>query len=560
MTSDKQNVSLLADIFSKKGLSDIVISPGSRNAPIVISFAGNKNINAISVIDERSAGFFALGMAQQTGKTVAVACTSGSAALNYAPAIAEAYYQKIPLLVLTADRPPELIDQGDGQTIRQKDVYHNYIKKSYELPVIATDPATRQIAENIINTAIDQTSFPEPGPVHINIPFREPLYRSAKKNISGKVFDTVEKFDSLSENEISACATTWNNAEKILIIAGQMPRNPALNKRLSALGKLNKVVVLTETTSNLHCDCFIDCIDNVVSTISDTDAVNFQPDLLISLGGQIVSKMIKKYLRLNPPKKHWHISPSGEEMDTYFMLSSAIRSQPVTFFQSLAPHIKVSSRKFNETWTERRNKVEKIRAQYLKKLPFCDFRVFETLLNQIPSATNLHLGNSTPVRYSQLFGAIKKFTYYSNRGVSGIDGQVSTVAGAAFSSKKLNTIITGDLGFFYDSNALMNQNLTPNLKMIVINNGGGGIFRFIPGPDKSPFLEDFFETKHKWSAEKIAETFGVNYFKASSEEELVTVLKKFYAVMDRPALLEVFTPSELNAEVLKNYFKELKSK
>jgi 2-succinyl-5-enolpyruvyl-6-hydroxy-3-cyclohexene-1-carboxylate synthase len=558
MTSDKQNVSLLADIFVKKGLSDIVISPGSRNAPIVIAFAGNKNIRALSVIDERSAGFFAMGMAQQLGRAVAVACTSGSAALNYAPAIAEAYYQKIPLLVLTADRPPEMIDQGDGQTIRQKDVFQNYIKKSFELPVIADDPATRQIAENIINSAIDQTSFPEPGPVHINIPFREPLYGTTEVSVSGRVFDTTAKLEIPTASDISACAQTWNKAEKILIIAGQMPPDPALNKRLAALGKLNKVVVLTETTSNLHSPSFIDCIDNVVSTITDEEETNFQPDLLISMGGQIVSKMIKKQLRLNPPKKHWHISPSGDELDTYFMLSNVIRMQPVTFFQLLASHIKVTDKTFNKTWSERKAKVEKIRTAYLEKLPFCDFRVFEILLNEIPANSLVHLGNSTPVRYSQLFGSSEKFTYHSNRGVSGIDGQVSTAAGAAFANKKLNTIITGDLGFFYDSNSLMNQSLTPNLKIIVINNKGGGIFRFIPGPDKSPFLEEFFETRHNWNAKKIAETFDVNYFSASSEKELLQVLREFYGEMTSPALLEIFTPPELNAEVLKNYFKELK--
>lgn len=558
MTSDKKNVSLLADIFIKKGLSDIVISPGSRNAPIILAFAGNQKIKALSVIDERSAGFFALGMAQQLGKTVAIACTSGSAALNYAPAIAEAYYQKIPLLILTADRPPEMIDQGDGQTIRQKDVYQNYIKKSFELPVIADDPATRQIADNIINSAIDQTMYPEPGPVHINIPFREPLYGTTDESISGRVFDSVKKQESLTDSDILEYAGQWNEAKKILIIAGQMPPDRPLNKRLSALGKLNKVVVLTETTSNLYNNFFIDCVDNVISTIEDDEASSFQPDLLISLGGQVVSKMVKKYLRLNPPKKHWHISASGEEMDTYFMLSSVIQSRPAAFFQLLSPHIKVTDRNYNQIWISRRDKVREIRAGYLEKLPYCDFRVMDILLKNIPENSLLHLGNSTPVRYVQLFGPKSKITYHSNRGVSGIDGQISTAAGSAFATDKVNTVITGDLGFFYDSNALMNHNLTSNLKIVVINNGGGGIFRFIPGPDKSPFLEEFFETKHKWNAEKIAETFDVKYFSATTEEDLAVVLKEFYSEMSRPALLEIFTPSELNAEVLKNYFKELK--
>ena len=543
MTSDKKNVSLLADIFIKKGLSDIIISPGSRNAPIIMAFAGQDNIRAISIVDERSAGFFALGMAQQTGKAVAVACTSGSAVLNYAPAIAEAYYQKIPLLILTADRPPELIDQGDGQTIRQKNIFHNYIKRSYELPVVIDDPATKQIAENVINSALDQTMFPEPGPVHINIPFRDPLYGTTNESISGRVFDAYKEIAKFDEVQSTEFAIDWNDADRILIIAGQMDPDSSLNTQLAGLAKLENVVVLTETTSNLHGKHFIDCLDNVISTISDEEAGVFQPDLLISLGGQVVSKMVKKYLRLYPPKKHWHISLSGEEMDTYFVLSKVVKTKPAEFFQIVAPQIRFKESTYSKVWESRNDKVKAIKNEYLEQIPYSDLSVWDTLFKQIPDKSILHLGNSTPVRYSQLFGSMKKFIYHSNRGVSGIDGQVSTAAGAAFASDKINTIITGDLGFFYDSNALMNHHLGANLKIIVINNGGGGIFRFIPGPDTSPHLDAFFETKHQWTARKIAETFDVQYFKAEDIASLNKVLPDFYRVVKRPALLEIFTPA-----------------
>ena len=289
MTSSKTNVSLLANIFIKRGLSDIIISPGSRNAPLVIAFAGRKDIRALSIVDERSAAFFALGMAQQLGRAVAIACTSGSAVLNYAPAIAEAYYQKIPLLVLTADRPPELIDHGDGQTIRQKDVYRNYIKKSFELPVVVDDPATFQIAEQVINRAIDETMIPEPGPVHINIPLREPLYGKTDEDISGRAFHIEQVLEEPDDEEMEVISKRWNNSEKVLIITGQMSPDSILNGRLKALAKLDNIVVLSETTSNLVGHNFIDCIDNVVSTIDDDESSDFQPDLLISLGGQVVS-------------------------------------------------------------------------------------------------------------------------------------------------------------------------------------------------------------------------------------------------------------------------------
>ncbi|NOX86072.1 MAG: 2-succinyl-5-enolpyruvyl-6-hydroxy-3-cyclohexene-1-carboxylic-acid synthase [Chlorobi bacterium] len=559
MTSDKKSVSLLTDIFVKKGLSDIVISPGSRNAPLIIAFTNQPGIRALSVVDERSAAFFALGMAQQTGKAVGIACTSGSAVLNYAPAIAEAYYQKIPLLVLTADRPPELIDVGDGQTIRQKEVYRNYVKESFELPCVADDPANFRITEEMINRAIDLTQFPEPGPVHINIPLREPLYGTTDRQPEGKAYDSKIAMPVAAEKQLEEIAENWNRSEKILLIAGQMTPDKQLNKYLSELAKQDNVAVLTETTSNLNDGHFLDCIDNIVSTISEEEVERFQPELLITFGGQVVSKMLKKLLRQHPPEKHWHLSPSGEEMDTYFVLTGVAPIKPEAFFRFISEKTIPVPSGYASTWKERKARVEKRRNDYLKTITYSDLQVFDVLLNEIPGSTILHLGNSTPVRYSQLFGSIPKFIYHSNRGVSGIDGQVSTAAGTAFISKKINTIVTGDLGFLYDSNALMNKNLTPNLKIIVINNGGGGIFRFIPGPDNSPQLETFFEAKHNWRAEKIAEAFDVPYFKAETLQELKSVLPAFYKNdFSRPALLEIFTPAETNAKVLKEYFKVLK--
>jgi len=559
MTSDKKSVSLLADIFHKKGLSNIVISPGSRNAPIIIAFANHPGIRAISIVDERSAAFFALGMAQQTGKTVAIACTSGSAVLNYAPAIAEAFYQKIPLLILTADRPPELIDVGDGQTIRQRDIYHNYILESFELPVVVDDEATFEIAGDLINKAIDRTTCSGHGPVHLNIPLREPLYGMTSEKPQGNAFETTNSKPDIDNSDLQQIVEKWNSTEKIMLIAGQMNPDRELNKQLSALVKNKRVAVLTETTSNLHDEWFADCIDNVVSTITDQEVAQYHPGLLITFGGQVVSKMLKTFLRTNPPEEHWHISATGEKMDTYHCLSRTVSLAPVDFFRLLAREPKTFSGDFASLWHDRMMMVKEKRDRYLRQIPYSDMQVFDVLLKNIPGNSTLHLGNSTPVRYAQLFGSKQQFVYRSNRGVSGIDGQVSTAAGAAFVSDKLSTVITGDLGFFYDSNALMNHNLSPNLKIIVINNGGGGIFRFIPGPSSTPQLEQFFEARHRWKAEKIAEAFDVAYFKAESLPELKTILPEFYKNnLTRSALLEIFTPAETNASVLKDYFKALK--
>jgi len=558
MTSDKKNISLLAELFVKKGLSDIIISPGSRNAPVIISFANKQGIRALSIVDERSAAFFALGMAQQLGKAVAVACTSGSAALNYAPAIAEAYYQKIPLLVLTADRPPELIDQGYGQTIRQRNVYENYIKASFELPVDIEDETSLKKVEKIINEAINLTQYPEPGPVHINIPFREPLYGTSEEMIDAKVFEYVKEQVDLKPI-ISELSNSWNNSDKVLIVAGQQQRDDELNKLLSNIVDDKKVTLLSETTSNLNSENFIDCIDNVISTIEVDESATFKPDLLITYGGQVVSKMIKKFLRDNPPDEHWHISPSGKEMDTYFRLKQVVPVEPNVLFNELLLSLPEKQPDYLNIWLNKKSIVVSRKKEYLNKIAYSDLKIFDFILSNLPSGTNLHLGNSTPVRYSQLFGSDERFNYFSNRGVSGIDGQISTAAGSTYVSNNLNVLITGDLGFFYDSNGLMNNYLKSNLKIIVINNSGGGIFRFIEGPSSTDHQEEFFEARHNWKAEKIAQAFNVEYYKAENLEQLDSAFSDFLDNKNDPSILEIFTPPEENAEILKEYFNYLKS-
>lgn len=561
MTSDKAGAALLADIFVKRGFEHIIISPGSRNAPLMISFAQNPRVKAISIVDERSAAFFALGMAQQTKKTVAIACTSGGAVLNYAPAIAEAYYQKIPLLIITADRPQRLVDHGDGQTIRQKNVFANFIKASFEIPGEISDSDSLNEVANIINEAITKTNMPDFGPVHINIPFEEPIYGQAEKpndyTLSKKI---EEKLPEISADEIKSLAQIWNGSNKKLLIAGMMDPEPELKKILHNITSDPSVVILTETTSNLMNGCTCPCIDKVIHTIKDEETEHFRPDLLVTFGGNVVSKMVKAFLRKHKPQKHWHIDLANPEMDTYQCLSDPIRMDPIDFFKSLSGYIHVSDSSFSETWNSRDERSELRHKNYLKNIEYSDLKVFETLIKTIPENSNIQLGNSTAVRYAQLFKQINNQIYNSNRGTSGIDGTVSTAAGAAYVNKISTTLITGDLGFLYDSNGLMNHHLKGNLRIIIINNGGGGIFRFIPGPDETGQLEDFFEARHNWTAEFIAKNYNVPYYKAKSLFELNATLPEFYAdqISGMPAILEIFTPAEKNAIILKSYFNNLK--
>lgn len=559
MNQNKAGIKHLAEICVNKGIEHIIISPGSRNAPIILAFLQHKKMNCLSIADERSAGFFGLGMAQQIGKPVIIACTSGTAALNYAPAIAEAYYQKIPLLILTADRPVEWIDMADSQTIRQKDIYRNYIRKSVELPQQINTKDDLWYADRLINEAISACMYPCPGPVHINLPFTEPLYEGFDKKLTKiKIINTVVSSQIISETQLLELANQWNNSKRKLIVTGILSKNQDLNQILTKLANDPSVAIMTETTSNLFSKSFYPCVDRIISTISKEETKIFYPDLLITFGNQIISKKIKAFLRELTPNAHWHIDHTDLYLDTFQSLTHNIPLKPLDFLTLLQKHIIPAQSPYAKIWNERDNLTNQKHEEYLTHCNYSDLKVFEKILTAIPENNHLQMGNSTAVRYVQLFRNRQDIKYFSNRGTSGIDGCLSTAVGAAYASKHPTTLIIGDLSFFHDSNGLWNNYLSKQLKIIIVNNGGGGIFRFIEGPDSTQAL-DYFETPHQMNAEHIAKTFGINYFKANSIKSLDHALNSFYNESNKKtAILEIFTPREKNAVILKDYFRYLK--
>ncbi len=558
MDNQKIGIRHLVEICHQKGIENIVISPGSRNAPIILAFTNHPKINCLSIVDERSAAFFALGMAQQTGKTVAIACTSGSAALNYAPAISEAYYQHIPLLVLTADRPVEWIDQADSQTIRQKELYANYIKNSYELPQSIQSDDDLWHVDRVINEAVDLCQHGTPGPVHLNLPIKEPLYEGYDKEIiAPKIISSSITKAVLEVEEIKKLADAWNAFPKKLIISGVVEPNLELNSVLAKIAEDPSVTVLTENISNLSHPEFNSCIDRTLATIKENETKDFRPNLLVSICNQIVSKKIKAFFREHRPDEHWHVD-SHLFLDTFQSLTKNIPVKPEYFFTEMSDHIIPHRSNFSEIWNKKHLLAIEKHNTFLGHCEYSDLKVFDLLLKSIPANSNLQLANSTPVRYSQLFDARTDLSYNSNRGTSGIDGSLSTAAGAAFASQKQTTVILGDLSFFYDSNGLWNNYLSSDLKIILINNGGGGIFRFLDGPSISNSFEEFFETTHNLNAEGIAKTFNVHYESAKNLDEVKDGLSNLYHSKNKKvSLLEIFTPRETNAVVLKKYFHSL---
>jgi 2-succinyl-5-enolpyruvyl-6-hydroxy-3-cyclohexene-1-carboxylate synthase len=558
-TSDIKGVNEIIDICAAKGVDHVVVSPGSRNAPLTISFARDKRIETPVIVDERSAAYFALGIAQQTGKPVGLVCTSGTALLNYAPAIAEAFYQRLPLVVISADRPSEWIGQDDSQAIYQVNILQNFVKVSYQLPIATDDTDDLWYINRIMNEALSKSISGRMGPVHINVPFREPLYgEEVKVNKAERIINKLVPSDVLSDEAKKVLSQEWKASKKILILAGLLPKNEKLNACLSHLAKYKQVVVLTESISNLKADNFLPCIDRVITSFSADEMQNFQPDLLINFGGPLVSKKIKSLLRDHSPSKHWFIGKEDTFIDTFKTLSSHIDLSPELFFEDILALLSENNSEYAKVWKDRDQLCDSAHESYLQKTEWSDLKAFETVLNAIPEGGNLQLANSSVIRYAQLFKIDQNLSYNSNRGTSGIDGCTSTAVGASHVNGKMTTLITGDVSFFYDSNGLWNKYLNKKLKIVLINNGGGGIFRFIPGPSDAPELEEYFETIQDYRADKLAETYGLDYFYADSLEELDQTLLDFFKADNRASILELKTPRELNDIILKDYFKTLR--
>ncbi|WP_438969173.1 2-succinyl-5-enolpyruvyl-6-hydroxy-3-cyclohexene-1-carboxylic-acid synthase [Nonlabens sp.] len=543
-------------LFKKRGVKNIVISPGSRNAPLTIGFSENSYFNCYSIVDERCAAHVALGIAQQLQEPVAVLCTSGSALLNYYPAVTEAYYSEIPLIVLSADRPPNRIDIGDGQTIRQQHVYANHILFDTQLEIIKTVNDQEGIATNerLINKAIN-TSIAQHGPVHINVPFEEPLYnRVQEPSLEVKVIDILKDESSEIPHNFTE---QWKTANRKLVILATL--NPPVFEKedLDLLTSDPSVLVMSEVSSNVVHDKVIWGIDTLIAPIEkeDDQIKDLQPDLVITIGGMIVSKKIKQYLRRFETKVHYHVG-KRRAYDTFFKLAGHIKVRPQTWVHQLPKTYRESD--YQKRWTSHFNNYLVKREDYFAKMPWSDFRVFELAFASLPNNIVLQLGNSSTIRYAQLFKMNESHTVFSNRGTSGIDGSTSTAIGAAIAQEKPVVFITGDLSFFYDSNALWNKYIPKNFKIIVVNNSGGGIFRILPGHKDTHEFDTYFETKHELTAQHLCKMHGLKYDSVSDESAFAKACKKLFTINDSPQLLEVFTPRQINDTVLLDYFKFLK--
>ncbi len=556
MYSNKKNVLHLIALLKAFGIKHIIVCPGSRNSPLSHSFANDSFFNCHTVVDERSAGFYALGVIQNEKGPVAVCCTSGTAVLNLAPAVAEAYYQELPLIVITADRPQAWIGQMDGQTLPQPGVFNNLVKKSIQLPEIH-NKEDEWYCNRLVNEALLEIEYPDWKPIHINIPISEPLFeytieelpsvRRIKRHTIG-----IEDFD------FSPFEERFLNYKKKMIIIGQYPPESILHEALESLTYKHDCVIISELLSNIKPMDSIINFDAMLYALPKDRWEECAPDLLITMGGHIISKRLKKFIRKHPPKEHWHISTSGEVIDLYQCLTDVIQTYPFSFISyfALLDSNKASQKKqYLTLWNS---------LQFTLCEPevwvYSDMFVVKTLLDSIPTGSSLHLANSSGIRLAHLFPLYNKNIHiFSNRGTNGIDGSVSTAVGYAAVSNRLTFLLTGDLAFFYDMNGLWNDQLSKNLRICLNNNGGGEIFHSIPGLNESNAL-DYISAPHKTNAKGWAETMGFIYLPVSNNKELAENLYTFVNMKsDKPILMEAFTSMKENIRILHDFYHALKN-
>ena len=540
MFTDKKNVLQLAALLAAHGIRKIVLCPGSRDIPLVRTFAAMpEKFTCYAVTDERSAGFFALGLSLHDGRPVAVCCTSGSALLNLHPAVAEAFYRQVPLVVISADRPAAWIGQMDGQTLPQSGVFGSLVKKSVSLPEVRSEEDEWH-CNRLINEALLETCHHGRGPVHINVPISEPFFDCPVEALPPARVITRQD----------------NHFEELTKRLKQLPR------RMLLIGQGNPGETLPTNLEDAFA-CFashpanypgaaIRNVEPLISALSPETKEVLRPDLVITCGGHVLSKRLKQYLRSYPPKEHWHIAPSGEVVDLFGALTVLVEAEPADFFRQVLPAPSEETTDYARRWTSLSEAIPQPAFLY------SEMGAIGEVMRRLPAPCALHLANSSVVRYAQLFPLPDGVEVFSNRGTNGIEGSLSAAVGYAAASGKLNFVFIGDLSFFYDMNALWNPHGGKNLRILLLNNGGGEIFNALPGLRLTDENRRYVLGTHQTSAQGWAGDSGFDYLYARNGEELAAFLPRFTAPDTTcPMLLEVFTDKDRDVQLLREYYHRL---
>jgi len=563
----------IARFCKEAGILNIVASPGSRSAPILLSFVRMGGFIIHMEMDERSAAYKAIGLSLGLNKPVAIFCTSGTAVLNYGPAIAEAFYQNLPLFVFTADRPPESIDQNDGQAVRQNGIFHLHTKFSGTLPTSESGSEVFTFTRRLLNQAYHSaTSLPQ-GPVHLNVPLREPLYPQEPVdfgpiNASNQWMEPMVSHQKLEREVLSPLLDLWNKTGSRLLIAGQHRPDDELSNAIKALSEYSHCPVSGDFLHNLH---------NHPGLIKSADSFpeifwnspDLEPEILITIGAGLLSKSTRAFLKKSKPRYHWHIQEKGFPADPNGTITHHIQADPTWFLTKLgeASYFTVEekqneSKRYFQIWKDAEQKAREITEEFAGNVAWSDLASVEILTRALSVNLVLFAGNSMSVRYLQWlsFRIPSGIPVFSNRGTSGIDGCLSTSIGLALAHPdRIILAVLGDMSFVYDRNALWTKSVPSNLRVVVLNNAGGNIFRIIPGSGSIPELDEFFELNQPFSARNAALESGMDYYEARDGDYLAFVWKEFISNRG-PAVIECFTDRVENATVVKQFKQYLKAK
>lgn len=551
--------------LAKFGVKDVCLSPGSRNTPLTYAFAKNTDFEKFISIDERSSGYFALGLAKKSKTPVAVVTTSGTAVAELYPSIIEAYNQRIPLIICTADRPHYLRNTGANQTINQENIYSNHIRYFYDtgLPEIK-EVKLNSFLDNI-EEGFDKCNYSNIGPVHFNFPFEKPFEPDS--------FTDEIKTEVSIKNNILTCKNNIaitpevfqniNEADKVVAIVGPN------NFDIETLKKINKtvndknVVLFSDSASGLRYLNNSNSINNHTSFLRIEKLFEIAPtDVMILFGEAPVSNSVLNFIEKTNCLKY-SVNSSGDLKDPSRTVNKIIKTNEIFFLDEIENKIEPKKIKFRHLIESIDLDCEDLRINSLEKsTDQIESNISANIINSIPENSNLFIGNSTVIRDFDLFSgkSDKNINVFSNRGTSGIEGNIATTLGIAKKSKNPSFLVLGDLSFYYDSNSLLlsKQNNIP-LTIIIINNNGGGIFSMLPISNQTEIFDKFFNTSHHLDFRHFANLYSGNYFKINSKNELNNIIENKLSFTELN-ILEIKTDSKKSTEFRKNYIKTIRRK
>lgn len=550
MYSDNQTVQILISLLKQFNVRHAVLSPGTRNVPVVHSLEQDVDFKCYSVVDERSAAYFGLGLALETGEPVLLSCTSGTAATNYTSALWEASRQHLPLIALTSDRNPCLLEQQEDQMIDQAHMYRSAVRKSVTLPIVK-DAKDAWYCRRLVNEALLALHHRDGGPVQINLPTDWGLFAQNFNTAQLPHAAPIRRFDrrSLLQENIPPLASL-DSKHRILIMIGQGREfDHEYRRSLETFADRYSCVVTTETISNLRTEKAINT-SLICRALTKEMFLAYAPDLVISAGGNYVSPIKGLLQGCAADFEHWCINEDGAVIDQFRRLSAVFECTAQEFFDYFNTHSKKENldTSYRDLWRDQ------IAALPEPNFPYSSSYVMQEFIKQVPDNAILHHGNGVAIHIAQYFPTSPNIKSYCHTGTTTIDGSLSTFVGQAAATDRLCFAFIGDLSFFYDMNAIWNRHVRSNVRILLYNNEGGQTFHW-NSARQIDTLPQHISAEHFTSAQGWVESRGFRYLCARTKDEFDTLLPELFAAdSDQPICFEVFTKKDFDGQVLHDYY------